>query len=106
MPYVAKMQVGTTKKKDTTTTPVGVLSGALLADIIAAPNPATNTLTIRGLKQGESITLSDISGRSVLQMSNTQSREFTIATGGFPKGVYFLQVRSGTTSLVRRIVLE
>jgi hypothetical protein len=100
------MQVGTTKKKDTATTPVGVLSGALLTDIIAAPNPATNTLTIRGLKAGESIALFDISGRAILQMSNTQSSEFTIATGSFAKGLYFLEVRSGTTSLVRRIVLE
>jgi hypothetical protein len=104
LPYVAKMQVGT--KKTVTTTPVGLVNEWLLADISVAPNPAISTLTIRGLKEGESIALFDMSGRAVLQMSNTGSKQFTIATGNLSKGVYFLEVRSGANSLVRRIILE
>ncbi|MDX2283874.1 MAG: T9SS type A sorting domain-containing protein [Bacteroidia bacterium] len=75
----------------------------------AAPNPARATFEVSltgGSNLLRDVRLMDLSGRTVIERRNVNSRTLTIERGDLPSGLYLLQVQGVTGVATRRIVLE
>lgn len=75
------------------------------------PNPATNTLTIRGIERHgpAQLTLFDISGKSILDLPvpyNGVQSQARINVSELPRGIYLLKVTNGKTEEYRKIILQ
>ena len=66
------------------------------------PNPTKSMLFIYGNEDIISIELISISGRSLMQVINTNQLDIS----SFSTGVYFLKVNDGTTSVVKKIIKQ
>ncbi|MCC6252765.1 MAG: S8 family peptidase [Bacteroidia bacterium] len=69
------------------------------------PNPSNTSLTISHKKQDDyEYRLFDIKGQ-LLYSNNSSSLDFTINTKPFPDGMYYLQVKSSTYLISKKIVV-
>ena len=66
------------------------------------PNPTKSMLFIYGNEDIISIELISISGRSLMQVINTNQLDIS----SFSTGVYFLKVNDGTTSVIKKIIKQ
>ncbi len=64
------------------------------------PNPFSNTLNIENLVEGETILLTDITGKTI-QTVNTSTTQ-TINTTNLAKGIYFLHSQNGVAKLLKQ----
>lgn len=69
------------------------------------PNPAAGTLHLSYDVAPDQVKLIDINGRVVWTSSDLES-EFSIATDGYPRGLYFLQSRFEQALLTKRLSLK
>ncbi|MEC8324208.1 MAG: T9SS type A sorting domain-containing protein, partial [Bacteroidota bacterium] len=81
-----------------------VLSSTLtdIYNLSIYPNPTKSMLFIDGNEDIISIELISISGRSLMQVINTNQLDIS----SFSTGVYFLKVNDGTTSVVKKIIKQ
>jgi Ricin-type beta-trefoil lectin domain-like/Secretion system C-terminal sorting domain/Glycosyl hydrolases family 16 len=59
------------------------------------PNPTKDLVTIKGLTNGENITITNILGKDIMNISVKQNEEI-ISTAGFKSGMYFISVGEKT----------
>jgi hypothetical protein len=77
-----------------------------LEGVSVSPNPARDFVRIQNDQQLDLvIKIMDISGRKIFEMSGKDA-EITIPTSRWPRGVYLLNVVSGSKMLTQKIVLE
>lgn len=72
------------------------------------PNPTANNYTIE-LKNSElpfNVTISDLSGRKIMQQNKITTNKTTLNLQGLPKGVYFLEVLSNTHKKVTQKIIK
>jgi hypothetical protein len=87
--------------------PDGYLNTAenTLTGVTVSPNPATDVLSVKGLKNTATLTLVDIEGKTIL----TTTAEPGVATLNIDQlnaGVYFLHIVDGEESGVERVVIK
>jgi Secretion system C-terminal sorting domain len=71
------------------------------------PNPVNNFLKIKCNEPIQSCSMSDISGKIVLQqLNNEKSQQMIVSLCSVPNGVYFLSVRINDRVVVRKIVKQ
>ena len=98
VPYIAKMKVG----NGSSSTGVNVIP---LQAPRFYPNPAQGFVMITDLHGGETVTLQDLTGKTILrQMSSKNS--LRMETASLPRGFYFLEISAGGGRQVLRLVLE
>lgn len=74
------------------------LGAGSIGEISASPNPTSDIWTVRGLSQGQRLILYDMSGKVLLQQEvNTNGAD--IPASKLARGIYFLQVYSGSENL-------
>ncbi|MBQ9473051.1 MAG: T9SS type A sorting domain-containing protein [Bacteroidales bacterium] len=73
--------------------------------LTVSPNPTRTELNVGCEKAMTSITLSDASGRTVLQLS-PNAKTATFSVSHLPAGVYLLSVRTHKETLLRKVVVE
>ena len=81
---------------------------AATAALNVYPNPATGivNISIDGTATGnEKITLTDLFGRQVAAIANTQQNT-SFDASGLPKGVYLVRMQSGTQVVTRKLELQ
>jgi len=68
------------------------------------PNPVKDRLFINGIENIESVTIYDISGRTVKHMSNLINLNRTeISTQHLSQGAYFVKIKAGAGELVQKV---
>lgn len=67
------------------------------------PNPATSTLNITAESPILSVSIEDISGRTVMK-DKVENAQFSIDLGGFQPGVYVVRLVTEATQMTRRFV--
>jgi uncharacterized repeat protein (TIGR02543 family) len=75
------------------------------ANLILYPNPADERVSIAGLRGGERISITDVSGRSVLVRWAANTTE-TLFVGRLRKGVYFVHVVGDGGSGVLKLIVD
>ena len=95
---------GTTNGADLTfTTTIGTgLNGNGNQQITLYPNPATDAFRMQGLNGVSSITLIDISGRTVLQQQVLENESVSVST--LQTGVYILKIKNNEGTIERKVV--
>ena len=67
------------------------------------PNPATSTLNITAESSILTVSIEDVSGRTVMK-THPENTELTIDLGGYQPGVYVVRMVTETTQMTRRFV--
>ena len=70
-----------------------------------APNPATTTVTLKGVEAGSTVTLVDVNGR-VSGVWKVEGNELTIDVSDKAKGVYFVRTVTGTASATHKLIVK
>lgn len=82
---------------------------ALDQQMVLAPNPATNFITLRndGSISWNDAVITDCSGRIIktIKLNNTQ-RDQEIRIDGFAAGHYFMKINSDDNSIVKRFIVQ
>lgn len=69
------------------------------------PNPASNFINLNNLPKSASITITDISGKSIYQTSLDNDKQTQINTTEWKNGVYFIQVKHNNSVLNKKVVI-
>lgn len=99
-PYLARMQAKTIPLPST-----GINSVAAGANFIVYPNPATDRLIVDGFSAGATITLRDMTGRSILS-EQTSSGLVKKDISRLPRGIYFLELQQTGARNVRKVIFQ
>jgi hypothetical protein len=78
------------------------------SDISLYPNPATDMLNIHSPEFISGVSVIDAMGRTVSQISDIHSLEYTLSTSGLSTGIYFIRVYNDQQSLptIRKVTIE
>ena len=77
--------------------------------LIISPNPCSETLNIQWQPQREEpcqITLYNLRGRKVLTLSPTRTGSITTPISHLPAGIYFLNLKTPTQNLTKKVTLK
>ena len=77
------------------------LMGGNEKGVTILPNPAGDHILISvagSQREKRQVTFVNSSGQPVLKMANRTENTFMVNVSGFPKGLYFIEVASGSTS--------
>lgn len=77
-------------------------------DITFFPNPASNQLTIEGLPQTGTtvIDIIDITGKTLITETTSNTSSFTIITQSLRSGLYLLRMSNDADVVVRRVMVQ
>ena len=91
--------------------PTGIADAQHTIGMTISPNPSTGLfkLSISGLNErNATISVTDITGRTIvlhtLSFAPIQPEQFDLS--GYPKGLYFVKIQTGSESIVRKLVIE
>lgn len=70
------------------------------------PNPVLNSLTLKTAKQIEKVTIVDITGKIVKQISYNSSQQIEINTSDLVQGVYYLEIQSEDAKGIQTFIKE
>lgn len=70
------------------------------------PNPANETISIKGISEESNIDIHDPIGRIVLQRALSETDLATLNVSFLPKGVYFIRVRTGRRLYQSKLIIE
>jgi len=80
------------------------LKDAMPIAIELSPNPTSGIVTIRGAEEGKvHVTITNLIGQRVMEITHTQPSEFQIDLSKFPNGAYlatFVHAGSVTTKII------
>jgi hypothetical protein len=76
-----------------------------LENITVYPNPATETISVKGLENNATLTLVDATGKTV-STTTAEPGAATMNIGNVTAGVYFLHVTSNNATSVQRVVIR
>lgn len=80
-----------------------ILESAPERSIRVYPNPVKNKLQVESPEPINTITLSDISGKTILKNSNILKNHYELELSGFKNGIYFLTILGSDQILTIRI---
>lgn len=69
------------------------------------PNPASNFITIQHIPKNATLTMIDMSGRTVLK-KNINEQSITIPIDHFPDGIYTTTIKSSTNIISNKIIIK
>jgi len=101
---VATRKVYQSKSIDLTLTPKSVSTNSFISTNVF-PNPAKHNVTVEGSEDIMTVSIIDLSGRTV-SMTQVNGRQTTIPVEGLSKGVYFMQIDFKNERTVRKFVKE
>jgi hypothetical protein len=78
---------------------IAALSNNQINTLTIYPNPVQDVVTISNAKVGSRLLLTDISGKTLQQISVNQS-SFTIDISKYTSGVYMLKTENGITQKI------
>jgi hypothetical protein len=81
------------------------VSNKELSNITVYPNPATETISVKGLTNNATLTLVDAAGKTV-STATAEPGAATMSIGNVTAGVYFLHVASNNATSVQRVVIR
>lgn len=70
------------------------------------PNPASNVLNINSENNLEQVSITDMSGRTIKTINNSNTNQLKVDVADFKAGVYFIQVVSNGNSQVQKFIKE
>jgi hypothetical protein len=76
-----------------------------LANISVYPNPATETISVKGLTDNATLTLVDATGKTI-STADAEPGVATMNISDVTAGIYFLHVSSGNGTSVNRVVIR
>ena len=76
-----------------------------MESIVLFPNPASTSVTISGLKNGNVVTVVDMNGREVYKLS-TANYQLTIDVSQLSQGAYFVRITSDQGSVIRKLIIR
>ncbi len=85
------------------------LMGGNASGVTILPNPANDHLLISvagSQREKRQITIVNASGQPVLRMPNRTENTFMVNVSGFPKGLYFIEVASGSRSYRKKWICQ
>ena len=93
------------------TAPCAVPSGIQninTASITLYPNPASSEINIQSSDFIKNVTLTDETGRTVLQTSGLNTLSYQMNTSGVTAGIYFVRINdiAGQSPIVKKVVIE
>jgi YD repeat-containing protein len=74
-----------------------------LTEVSVYPNPVADVLTVSGVQAGATLTITGLSGSTVLRKTLTDTQT-TLSVSSLPSGIYFVTVRSGRGTAVFKII--
>ncbi len=78
--------------------------------ILLYPNPTRNNITVSFPSslstQNTSLTVTDIAGKIITNVSNINSNEITIDVLGYNKGIYFISIKANEYSALQKFIVE
>jgi hypothetical protein len=74
-----------------------------LAEVSVYPNPVTDVFTVSGVQAGATLTVTSLSGSTVLRQTLTDTQT-TLSAASLPPGIYFVTVRSGKGTATYKII--
>ncbi|MCF8256232.1 MAG: T9SS type A sorting domain-containing protein [Flavobacteriales bacterium] len=86
-------------------TAVGVVGAESMDDIEVFPNPANGPVTVSNIREGSTLTVTDMMGKAV-RTSAVVGTQATIATEGFAKGVYLIRIENSGSAVNRKLVVN
>lgn len=84
----------------------GVTSVNKSAQVIIAPNPASNELSIATANHFSNIQIIDALGKTVLSQHVNYTNQTTIDISTLSKGVYFIQLNEGDKLITKKFIKE
>ena len=72
------------------------------------PNPATDMVTVSGIKTGTVVTLVDINGRALMsnKLTDSDSQTLTMDVSALTSGVYFVHINDGAATAVHKLIVK
>jgi hypothetical protein len=87
-------------------TPTGMSDPGKDDEVSISPNPSSGTFTVQTGKRGKcAIAVYDVLGKQVWHMDEAGGMT-TIDLGASPKGVYFVVLGTGSSRVIKKIILE
>jgi hypothetical protein len=74
-------------------------------EVKISPNPSTGIFTITSSEKFQ-YSVYDVFGREVFQSTNSSVQSTTLDLSSYPKGIYFMRIKSGEIIFSRKIVLQ
>ncbi len=74
--------------------------------IMVTPNPATDAVTVSGLKAGSRLAILDMTGRECKVAEVRQGTSLQVDVSNLSAGVYFVRVSDGTVAAVRKLIVK
>ncbi len=85
---------------------VGIQEISGLFNCSVYPNPANDAVTVSSNAALTAISITDIIGQKVLEVSNGSANVYTLHTANLSSGVYYLQIKSGEKQLTKQLVIS
>ncbi len=67
---------------------------ALVNKMVVFPNPARNTLQVQGISKDDVVTITDLSGRTVLKEITTKQSSLQLDISSLQNGLYFVMIKN------------
>jgi hypothetical protein len=102
-PYMAKLKMPAVESHDTGS----YVGNVRIADYTIAPNPATSVVRIAGLTEPTDVKLVSITGTMIYELKAAQPKDkLYIDVSTYPRGLYFVELKTATGRTVKKIVLN
>lgn len=76
------------------------------SEVLVFPNPAQNLVRIRNVSASMlGLEVVDMQGRSIL-LDESEATEYRLQTAAFPRGIYFLRIRTAEGRLTKKLLLD
>lgn len=107
-PYAPKMQTVLDWKNDNSCTSTSTNEILKSEKIEIFPNPATDEITIKWEAQEayKQITLLDINGKQLTQQNIELNNNSANLRLQYPSGIYFIQLKSNSDSITKRLIIQ
>ena len=97
--------VGQATFEQSVTICVNIKEATLLQDVIVYPNPFNEKIILKNLPENSNISILNVLGQLLSEEFSTQ-QTYILKTEQFPKGFYYLQVRSSTGDRTYKLFKE
>jgi len=86
--------------------PVGVFENSAETNIGISPNPARNSIHINGLKTQQNVEIIIINIHGNIEIIASAFKEPYLDVTSLSKGFYIVQIKSGETRIVEKLIIE
>ena len=86
--------------------PVGVFENSAETNIGISPNPASNTIHINGLKTDQNVEIIIMNIHGNIEIIASAFKEPHLDVTSLSKGFYIVQIKSGETRFIEKLIIE